>query len=866
MRRWTPIAAVVLCAATARAQPAPTGVVVPPVVVKHVDAVYPDEALHEQIDGTVVLFVTVGADGQVKDVTVAESAGHGLDEAAITAVEGWQFEPARRDGHPIASRIRVPFHFAPPTPVPAPAPAPTPTPAPTPVPAPAPTPDSAPLPTPEVPGIAGGVTDAHPHTHPAPASAAAPASPPPLEVSILGRLPRRPRTSSDFTLDRALLDSAPRRTALDVLRSAPGFYVSQPEGPGGPPELFLRGFDAEHGRDLEIVSAGIPMNAPSHVHAHGYAEQQGIIPETVREVHVREGVYDPRQGEFAIAGSIEYELGVEERGMRLSATYGQYGTARFVGIWAPRDEAEETFGAFSYGRSAGPSPYRGYETGAGVAQYALAIGSRARAVVHVASFANRSGLPGVLREDDVRPELRAAPSGDPTYALGDTYADPSARAQGLQTSRTEASIAFEGETERGGRWGVTPYFATTGFRLRENFTGYTLGGADAFATGRADLFDERNDDLTLGASAFFRTERMHIGATHTQFEVGTQLRHDAVGQADGLLFADGTSTWKNLVDASIDQSAVGAYGDADVAVGRAVHVRGGARADVIAQGIDDRLAVVRAGALPGVRRDTIAAILSPRASVELDPTPWVTANAGYGQGFRSAPARLLVTQGTAPIARVQSYEVGGGVHTEDKRVALTVTGFRTTIDADLELDPSTGTVAPVGPTSRTGVTVYAKAKIDAWLDEAASVTYARAVLEAPPPAEPGEPVSRSGDPVPYVPPIVVRNDTVVHRDAFAIDGAPVRVSVGAAQTLLGRRPLPGGTTLPAVFLLDASASARWRAIEVGVSAENLLGANWIDDAFAFASQWSRTRATPGVARHFVAGQPRTVLGTLTLHL
>ena len=88
--------------------------VVPPSVLTHVEAVYPPSALAEQRHADVVLTVTIDVDGHVSAVEVASSGGDDLDQAAIVAVRQWTFVPAKRNGVPISSRIRIPFHFAPP--------------------------------------------------------------------------------------------------------------------------------------------------------------------------------------------------------------------------------------------------------------------------------------------------------------------------------------------------------------------------------------------------------------------------------------------------------------------------------------------------------------------------------------------------------------------------------------------------------------------------------------------------------------------------------------------------------------------------------------------------------------------------------
>ena len=53
----------------------------------------------------------VAADGRPRDIRVARSLGMGLDEKAIEAVRTWRFEPARKDGNPVAVQINVEVSF-----------------------------------------------------------------------------------------------------------------------------------------------------------------------------------------------------------------------------------------------------------------------------------------------------------------------------------------------------------------------------------------------------------------------------------------------------------------------------------------------------------------------------------------------------------------------------------------------------------------------------------------------------------------------------------------------------------------------------------------------------------------------------------
>ena len=72
---------------------------------------YSEEARRAKHQGTVVLWLVVGPDGRPRDLRVLRSLGLGLDEKAMEAVRQWKFEPARKNGTPVAVRINVEVDF-----------------------------------------------------------------------------------------------------------------------------------------------------------------------------------------------------------------------------------------------------------------------------------------------------------------------------------------------------------------------------------------------------------------------------------------------------------------------------------------------------------------------------------------------------------------------------------------------------------------------------------------------------------------------------------------------------------------------------------------------------------------------------------
>lgn len=97
--------------------PAPAApTVTPPSLKQDSPAEYPAQALKDKVRDKVVveLILELDAAGTVKKAQVSEPKGHGFDEVAIAAAQKLLFEPARRNGQPIASKVRHRYEFAPP--------------------------------------------------------------------------------------------------------------------------------------------------------------------------------------------------------------------------------------------------------------------------------------------------------------------------------------------------------------------------------------------------------------------------------------------------------------------------------------------------------------------------------------------------------------------------------------------------------------------------------------------------------------------------------------------------------------------------------------------------------------------------------
>jgi len=813
------------------AAPAPqaeSAPVTPPVAVHRVDAQYPADALSERREGRVELFVTVAADGSVAATEVASSAGTSFDTAAIAAVKAWRFEPARRGDTAIVSRIRVPVAFTLPTTTPVPTLQPT----------------AAPEPELDSERI--------------------------IDVTVLGQRSKRPeRSISDFELDRDVLTAAPRSEGAEVLRAAPGLYIGRGEGPAVAHNYMLRGFDADHGQDIAFRVGGLPINLPSHIHGQGYADLGFLIGDVVDSLRVSEGVADPRQGDFAVAGSIDIQLGAAERGARLRSSYGSFNTFRQLMTWAPPEAENETFGAVQYMRTDGFGQNRAAQSGSGVFQ--LRAGSaelsyRAIGIVHAA----RSDLAGVLRQGDID-------AGRVCFSC--SYEHPTARAQNALAERVLLGFFADYNKPSGanGQWGA--FIGYDNFRLQENFTGFLQRSRSLDRTsGRGDLIEQQNRTLTFGLTARYRTAPLRPAAwTHGTLELGMDARLDLIDQAQNLLDASVRSqTWDRRIDAGIRSADLGAFADLDWRFGSRLRARLGVRGDVLSFDVDDRLGNFAPLIRPqdtyivGFRRSALGLAAGPRSSIELQATSWLTLLAAYGQGYRSPQARLLEDGDDTPFSKVHSADLGVRFDW-GPALRLTVGGYYTRLSDDVAFDASEGRLERIGATQRLGAVAHLITRPASWLVGSLSFTFVKATLLEPPPAtaeEPQPPFSE-GQSLPFVPPVVVRADVSARRTFVeSLGGQRFGGRVGLGFSYLSPRPLPYSDFAAPVSLLDATAALEWGPITLSADVFNTLGSRYAAVEYSFPSDWDpndgvRPR-TP--ARHIAAGSPFACMFSLGVSL
>lgn len=764
---------------------------------------YPAAAKAAGVQGVVVLALDLDTQGNVHEARVHQGLVPALDEAALVAARLLVFAPATLEGVAVPATVRFRYRFV-----------------------------LADAEVPEASAVAGAPVDGVPvdGVRAAQTSTVEQTLGPEAVVPVDVTAQLGPRNASDIRLDVDAIAVAPRAGAgaAELLRRAPGVVLSQHGGEGKAHQIYIRGFDALHGQDVSIRAGGVPVNQVSHVHAQGYADLHFLIPEVVRRLRVVEGAYLAEQGDFAVIGSAEFDLGLSHRGVLGRVSVGQHGLLRGLVAWGPDAMSDETFVAAEVGRTSGFGPGRAASHGSGLAQAELELAPGLRLRLLAGTYAARFGSAGVLRLDDLE-----AGRVDFFDSYDTLQGGTSQRHQVLGELRHRA----DGHESR-----LATYATLTGLTLRQNFTGYS-------GSPEGDRIEQHNDALTLGLEAHHRRALPLWGRTQ-HLTLGVELRHDRVDGSQRRLRTVDATPYADELDSAVAATHVGLWGELELRATRWLALTAGLRADLLTFDTLDHLA---AGG-EGLRRQAGGIDLGPKATLTLSPLDALDLYLSYGRGFRSPQALSLGEGESAPFTTVHAGELGLRWRPLDT-LELAAAGFGVFVGDDLVFDHVSGRNLAAGPTRRLGASVLAVSSPLSWLRASLSGALVSAVFTA------------DDERVPYVPPLVVRLDVDARHTVAEPWGAPLVLFGDVGVSAIGPRPLPYSETADPVVTVEAGVGAEYHDVSLSFEAFNLLDARWRDGEFVYPSNFDRPDGASRVpVRHFTAGRPLSLQATLTVKL
>lgn len=676
--------------------------------------------------------------------------------------------------------------------------------------------------------------------------------------------PKPPVAVGDLRLELGLLGERPRRSGSDLLLLAPSVLQTQHGGEGHAPQLYVRGIDSGEGKDLELKVEGVPLNEISNAHGHGYADSYFIIPELVTALRVTEGPFEAGQGDFAVAGTAEYELGLERRGLSVSGEYGRFSFARLTALWGP-GSSPASFVGVTLRQGSGFGPNRGFANGAVLWSHELRLAPELRLRVLGGFSAGRFDGAGVLREDGfiARDNPNCGPSEDEQFYC---FLDPNqggAQQRHFATARLTHKLAGATVTHQ-------LFAVVRQMRLRENFTGF-VSDTDALTQGieqRGDGIELDYGGLTLGARGSWLRRRLDEGPLRgAVLELGYYGRFDDVTSASRRLRALDGAPYAVIFDNRVQATNLSLFAQGRLPLGR-VTLRGGLRLDSFLFAVEDRARPTsdRVGARLGADRIEAWGLMpSPRASVEVrlfEGLAWTTA---FGLGSRSSDAAALSDAEFAPFGLVVSAETGLGFLREGPlRLEARTAAFATRVEREIVFSPEAGRNQVSGGSARSGLFGLARLSWRQQFDLLATVSYTRGHQ---PPDGTSWLALFDGPALPYLPRVLARLEAVAAEDVH-LWGERFRLTGSASAWVVGARPLPLERWTEPALVVDASAQVGWRWVSIGLALDNVLDSRWRQAEFHYASHFDSADVAPSrlATRHFTAAPPRQWRLILGVHL
>ena len=145
-------------------------------------------------------------------------------------------------------------------------------------------------------------------------------------VNLLGTA----TTASQGVVNDEEIQLTPIYRPGQILETVPGLTVTAHSGEGKANQYLLRGYNLDHGTDLETYVDAMPINQPTHAHGQGYTDLNFMIPEPADQITYTKGPYYANVGDFGAVGSdrISYRDSIPNQ---YTPTVGMYGYERFLG-------------------------------------------------------------------------------------------------------------------------------------------------------------------------------------------------------------------------------------------------------------------------------------------------------------------------------------------------------------------------------------------------------------------------------------------------------------------------------------------------------------------------------------------------------
>ena len=606
--------------------------------------------------------------------------------------------------------------------------------------------------------------------------------------------------ASSSTIRELDLALRPVASAQALLPLVPGLFIAQHAGGGKAEQIFLRGFDADHGTDVAINVDGTPVNMVSHAHGQGYADVHYLLPEVVEQMNVRKGPYAAQDGDLATAGAVDFRTKDRVLG-EAEVRGGSFETGRALAL-VPFGGDATTFGGYvaaAYNRTQGPfvSP-QNFQSGNGMARMTVPLSAGTRFTFTATGY-------GASWDASGQVPTRAVEDGSISRfgSIDDT--------EGGTTHRYEASVTIGGEGKNGSQWSARAYGVNYYLNLYSNFTFFLVDSTNG------DGIEQRDDRWLYGALGSYERPTQYA-SVRGNLAIGASLRGDA---AEVALFDQAARTRLDTrIANNISQQNASIWARQNLSFGQQVTLQLGLRGDVFHFNVRPDQSFPPGDEAPASGTSTLGRV-SPKVNLTVEAARYTTLYANFGLGFHSNDARDVVTSSSQ--ASILPRAVGSelGVRQSWKGGSVAAAAWLLSLESELAFVGDEGVTELIGPSRRIGLDIEARQRIVKWLWADIDANFAHGVLTDEP-ADANE--------IPLAPTFTFVGGLTV-RDLGPVSG-------GIRVRHIGSRPAIEDASVTA---LGYTVTQLFATVDVGraqffASVENLFDVTWNEAQFATTSR------------------------------
>ncbi|NJC24889.1 TonB-dependent receptor [Neolewinella antarctica] len=638
----------------------------------------------------------------------------------------------------------------------------------------------------------------------------------------LGQVTVRDSEAGTSVISNIDLVINPVQSSQELLRRVPGLFIGQHAGGGKAEQIFLRGFDIDHGTDIAISVDGLPVNMVSHAHGQGYADLHFLIPESVQRIDFAKGPYAADRGNFATAGYVAFQTKNRLAENIVTVEGGQFGYGRFLtGLNLLETAKSNAYFMTEYTRNDGPfdSPQNFRRLNA-LGKFTSELASGDRISLTASHFTSDWDASGQI-------PLRAVASGRISRfgAIDDT--------EGGTTSRSNLLLKYTKDIDRATFLTATAGYSRYEFELFSNFT-FFLEDPDF-----GDQIRQREVRDLFVTSLELQHRNFSIGDA-ADFRVGVNLRSDRTKDSHLANTVNRREVQNYLQRGDVTEDNFSAYADARIELG-AFTFNPGLRYDLFTFDYVDALSQTF------VRATDAAARFSPKFNVYYDAGPRTQIFVKTGVGFHSNDTRVVTDRvlGRSALPKALGADAGA-VFKPFERLYVETALWYLHLDQEFVYVGDAGVVEPSGRTRRYGFDLSARYQLTDWLygDVDATHTIARST-DSP----------EGGNRIPLAPTTTLAGGlSAAHNDWRGC----------LRGRYLANRPANEDNSIIAkgYVVIDATLTKSWRNFSFSLTAENVLDTEWNEAQFATESRLAG-ETTSVEEIHFTPGLPFWVKGGVT---